>query len=435
MAQLHGSSELEEDDLPVDEDDDEEPKRTARRPRSAPPNVRRSRPRPIRRWRASGSKSPPPVDRNAEGYYRSGKRGRPAPIWRARDSLYFAPLVALAIIILLIVGVYGYTQNWPPAYVVESSSMQHGGSDHVGLINAGDLVLAQKIPTAQIVTYMVGMGRAYSTYGEYGDVILYSPNGQGGTPIIHRPLVYLDWNATSATFSIPELQGLPCGPGPNSTWSTSATLGGCSWNDLPNGTVLDLYRIGWQSVTVSVTLGSTTSGAHSGFLTMGDNNLACVGSVCRGEPDQGPPAISQIVEPGWVIGVARGMLPWVGSVKLLIDGNAGSVPAQSWQFLGITVAALIGAAFAVHYATRYTRPMDPRRAIEQEAREQEEDEESEDRGAHFWSRLSFRRPHRDDEEDIDAPAHRRKSRGGGRPKPVVRRSAKAHPPRQKGDRL
>ncbi|MBF6558531.1 MAG: S26 family signal peptidase, partial [Acidimicrobiales bacterium] len=290
------------------DDDADEPKPSSRHSTPArPTNVRRTRPRPIQGWRAAGSKAQPPTDREAEGYYRTGKRGKPSPSWRARDSLYFAPLVALAIIVILLVGVYGYTQNWPPVYVVESISMQHGGSDQVGLINAGDLVLAQKIPVSHVVTYMVGMERGYSTYGEYGDVILYSPNGQGGTPVIHRPLAYLDWNATSATFSIPELQGLPCGSGPNASYSTSGTLGGCAWNDLPNGTVLNLYRIGWRSATVTVTLGSSMSGSHSGFLTMGDNNVDCSTSPCRGEPDQGPAAISQIVEPGWVIGVARGM--------------------------------------------------------------------------------------------------------------------------------
>ncbi|MFZ0699189.1 MAG: hypothetical protein WAN74_03240 [Thermoplasmata archaeon] len=434
MARTPASSDLGEDDLTIDDEEEDEPKRPPRHPR--PTNVQRTRPRPIRGWRASGSKGEPPADRETKGYYRTGKRGKPSSTWRARDSLYFAPLVALAIIIILLVGVYGYAQNWPPVYVVESSSMQHGGSEQLGLINAGDLVLAQKIPVSQVVTYMVGMGRAYSTYGEYGDVILYSPNGQSGTPVIHRPLVYLDWNATSATFSIPELQGLACGSSPNATWSTSGTLGGCAWNNLPNGTVLNLYGVGWQSAIVSVTLGSATSGAHSGFLTMGDNNLDCSASPCRGEPDQSPAAISQIVEPGWVIGVARGMLPWVGSVKLLIDGNAGSVAPQSWQYLGITIAVLVGAAFALHYARRYVRPMDPRRAAEQEARDDAaEEEESEDRKKHFWSRLSFRHPPQDAEEDIDGAAIGRKRKGGGRPTPTVRRPPRTQPPRQKHERL
>jgi len=351
--------------------------------------------------------------------------------------MHFAPLVAVAIIIVLVVGVYGYTQNWPPVYVVESSSMQHGSADQVGVINVGDLVFAQKIAVPQIVTYIVGMGSGHSTYGEYGDVILYSANGQGGTPVIHRPIVDLDWNATTSTFSIPELQGLPCGSAPNATYSTTVpggTIAGCGWNDLPNGTGLALYRVGWQSAIVHVTLGSVTSGSHSGFLTMGDNNLDCTTSPCQGEVDQGTAAISQIVEPGWVIGVARGMIPWVGSLKLLVEGNAGAVPAQSWQFLGITVAVIVGAAFAIHYATRFIRPMDPRRAAQQEAEEEDEEAESEDRGKRFWSRFSLHRGEKD-AEDIDAPASRRKSRGGGRPKPSVRRAKGASPPKKPDDRL
>lgn len=436
MARTRASADLDEDDLTIDDDEEEgEPKPSSRHSKPPrPTRVRHTRPRPIRGWSAKGSRRDPEDGRETEGYYRSGKRGTRARTWRARDSLYFAPLVALAVIVILLVGVYGYTQNWPPVYVVESSSMQHGGSDQVGLINTGDLVLAQKTAASQVVTYMVGMTRGYSTYGEYGDVLLYSANGQSGTPIIHRPLVYVDWNASSASFSVPELQGLPCGTAPNADYSTTP-FGGCAWNDLPNGTVLTLYHVGWRSATVPITLGSSTSGSHSGFVTMGDNNLDCSSSPCKGEPDQGPAAISEIVEPGWAIGVARGMIPWVGAVKLLIDGDAGLVPAQSWQFLGITIAALIGLAFALHYATRYVRPMDPRRAAEAERKEEEAEEEaeSEDHGKRFWSRLSFHRA--DDDEDIDAPAPKRKKKGGGRPKPTVRRGTKSKPPKDEGDSL
>ncbi len=425
-----------EDDLTVDDSEEEGSKPSPRGPKSSrPSNVRSTRLPPIRRWRSSESEPDSSEAPGEEGSPRTGKRGRPPQRWRARDSLYFAPLVALAIIIVLVVGAYGYTQNWPPVYVVESSSMQHGSADQVGAINAGDLVFAQKVPASQIVTYVVGMGSGHSTYGEYGDVILYSANGQGGTPVIHRPLVYVDWNSSTSTFSIPELQGLACGSSPNATYSTSSTSGGCGWNDLPNDTVLTLNRIGWQSATVRVTLGSVTSGSHSGFLTMGDNNLACAASPCQGEIDQGPAAISQIVEPGWVIGVARGMIPWVGSLKLLVEGNAGTVPTQSWQFLGLTVAVLIGAAFAIHYAVRVTRPMDPRRAAQQEAAEEEAEEaDSEDRGKRFWSRFSFHREKKD-EEDIDAPASRRKFKGGGRPKPSVRRAKDSGPSKKDDDRL
>ncbi len=76
--------------------------------------------------------------------------------FRARDSLWFEPVIAVCILVLLLASLFAYTQNWPPIYVVESDSMQHGPDDHLGLINTGDLILAQNIPTSDIVTYEVG---------------------------------------------------------------------------------------------------------------------------------------------------------------------------------------------------------------------------------------------------------------------------------------
>src|SRR5208283_5261250 len=80
-----------------------------------------------------------------------------------------------------------------------------------GLRRRGDLVLAQKVPLSGITSYEAGARTGYSTYGEYGDVILYWPNGQGSTPIIHRAILYLEWNPNSFSYNATDLTGLPCG--------------------------------------------------------------------------------------------------------------------------------------------------------------------------------------------------------------------------------
>jgi signal peptidase len=339
-------------------------------------------------------------------------------------------LVALAIIVLLLVSLWAYTQNWPPIYVVESNSMQHAPGDQLGLIYAGDLILAQKSTIPSATTYYAGVQTGYSTYGEYGDVLLYYPYGLStGTPIIHRAILYL--NYVSSGYTIPDLFGLPCGNASNALYSVSTTPNHCL--PIPS-TVLtgsvSLYHVGWQSVSVSIDLGSM--GGHSGFLTMGDNNF----QNGVGTPDQ--PILSSLVEMAWIVGVARGILPWFGAFKLLISGNAGNVSPQSWEFLGITVVAVVLLAFGIHYALRAE-------GIEDERRKQEEEEEAEDRTKSEKEATATGgiRPWRTDEEgndETEAPRHRwpfgrrpsemRSARG--RPRPRVRKDSPDEYSRRRG---
>ncbi len=453
MSRARGPSRSdEEDDLDDAEDDEEAAEPPRRRRPLSPRRSRDSRRGPPRRWRgpADGEdeeedeeevRDPPPTWRG------SGPRKRFPVFWRARDSLYFEPLVGLAIIVVLLVSLFAYTGNWPPVYVVESNSMQHGSSDVLGLINTGDLVLAQKVSTTGITTYVVGLTTGYSTYGEYGDVLLYYPNGDtGATPIIHRAILYLQWNAGAppggGSYSAPELANLPCG-GPNAVYATPGTPGNCGATDLTGA--LELFHIGWRSATVNISdLSAPALGGHSGYLTMGDGNVNCSGSgsACTGEPDQGGasvPQISTLVEPGWIIGVARGMVPWFGALKLLLVGNTVDVPAQSWQFLGLTIAGVILLAFGIHFALRVEGIETPLRKEEDEETRaaHEESESREDRPTHHWFRSSRRsREEEDDEDELEpAPTHSHRSPATeraratiparrSRPRPKVRRPAR-----------
>jgi signal peptidase I len=360
-------------------------------------------------------------------------------------------LVAVAIIVLLLVGLYAYTQNWPPVYVVESDSMQHGPTDVLGVINTGDLVLAQRVPTDQITPYVVGVSTGYSTYGEFGDVILYSANGQGATPIIHRAILFLQWDNLTLSYNATELSGLKCGSAPGAIYATTGTHNDCGVTDL-TGT-LDLYHIGWRSVNVSIDLNSSLLGRHSGFLTMGDNNLlptGCTTNCAQGLPDQ-VDGLSELVEPNWIVGVARGMLPWFGAIKLVLEGNAAAVPSQSWQFLGLTVVGLILLAFGIHYALRVEGIEDERRKEEDAARAEAAAAESgpreEGRGRRFLRALRpwGRSDEAEEDEDPEPRPRPRTSQTGspsggrhrGRPSPKVRRAEKLkrHKPARKDDDL
>ena len=323
---------------------------------------------PVRRWKASADDDPfdDEIDDRPKG-----RREKVPVFWRARDSLYFEPLVALAILAVLLVSLFAYTSNWPPVYVVESNSMQHGSGDHLGVLNAGDIVLAEKVPFGSIVTFEAASQTGFSTYGLLGDVILYYPNGTtSATPIIHRAILYLQYNA-NGSYSAMGLDRSRCGTGGTFQYFSQTTVGQCVVSDLRSPDNLTLFNVGGRTVTVNFATESVQLGAHSGFLTLGDNNTY---------PDQLPPSgslfvLSTLVEPGWVIGVARGLIPWFGALKLLLDGNSNKVPTASWEFLGLTIAGVIFAGAGLHYILKRRHEEERWTQIREERREKAKDKD------------------------------------------------------------
>ncbi len=354
-----------DDDLDdLEEDADRSEKRARGRRGAASRRASALHPAPVRRWAGSGD-----VDDEGDPAEPAARKGRRPPVfWRARDSLYFEPLVALAIVAVLLASLFAYTSNWPPVYVIESNSMQHGSGDHLGALNAGDVVLAQKAPQSSIVTYVQGIRQGYSTYGESGDVLLYHPNGNPSvTPIIHRAIIYLQYDAHTQAYNATGLAGLPCGTQAGAVYATPGTTGECETTELKGD--LELFHLGGRPTAIDISLNPSTGlGAHSGYITLGDNMTS------NTVVDQQGLAISSLVEPDWVIGVARGMIPWFGALKLLLDGNSALVPKASWEFMGLTIAGVILAAAGIHFLLRRRGVVSPQRRREEELEEITEDD-------------------------------------------------------------
>lgn len=75
---------------------------------------------------------------------------------------------------------------WTPMVAVESGSM----TPHIQI---GDIIFVQSIDRTQIITYETGKETGYTSFDDYGDVILYKPKGmEGVTPIIHRAMYYVE---------------------------------------------------------------------------------------------------------------------------------------------------------------------------------------------------------------------------------------------------
>ncbi len=178
-----------------------------------------------------------------------------------RDIIFVVAVVAIfASVSHLALGL------WAPMVAVESGSM-------IPHIEVGDIIFVQSIDRTQIITYEEGENINYTSFGEYGDVILYKPNGiEGVTPIIHRAMYYVEQGA-------PMWQGGPPAP-------------------------------------------------HAGYITKGDNVITnpaydqCLGSGagCEGmfglrDPEGRP---MQPVKKEWIIGVARFYrIPLLGYVSII----------------------------------------------------------------------------------------------------------------------
>ncbi len=270
--------------------------------------------------------------------------------------------IAVAVIIMAVIlgAIWAYTQVWPPLVVVESSSMQHGDrTSYVGVIDTGDLVLVQTAPArSDVVTYLQGRASGYTTYGEYGDVIIFRIyNSPGETPIIHRAIMSVIPNGTDAA-NVPDLAGLP-----TSEWQ------GINRTDQPTNSPYGLKSVWIRGMGYNHDLNITFdlsyfAGVMSaeplarrgpGYITMGDNNAyhhCIVKDPCNSIPYDTTwfPIQSDI------IGHARGEIPWFGLIKLLISPAPGSccnswgdssAPRNSWDSLAISLVFLIALPFIV----------------------------------------------------------------------------------------
>jgi signal peptidase I len=245
--------------------------------------------------------------------------------------------IAVAIVIVIILGLFAYSGIWPPLVVVESESMQHSDdTSYIGVIDTGDLVVVKTVSSlSEIKTYVSSLNEGYKTYGDYGDVVIYNRDGSAlAKPVIHRAIVELEYNSTSYSFDVPSLANVP-----TDKWSVGGQHSG-QWWDLTSS--LEIYHVGYRDQTITITLSSLLSyyesngiAPHGGLITKGDHNLLY---------DQSPMAniAHQPVIAEWIVGEARGEIPWFGLIKLWAGGNMpAQTPENSKTDLILTIAVII----------------------------------------------------------------------------------------------
>lgn len=259
--------------------------------------------------------------------------------------------IALIVVALILGSLFLYTGNWPPMVVVESGSMQHSSTyAYLGDLNIGDVVLVKKVSTSsQVSTYVSGEASGYSTYGEYGNVIIYRPYGSTGvTPIIHRAILYIEYNSTGGGYDVPSLAKIPA-----SQWYVMSP-GGNTHITYNVKYDIKLLNVGYPHTAVIIPISSFIGKAdYSGFVTMGDHNHAVYGENAT---DQALSIFPLPVKTQWIDGIAVGDMPYVGLLKLFLSGGIpAATPANSIDALIVIIVAVIAAPIAADLLVGYLR--------------------------------------------------------------------------------
>nr|AIF07520.1 signal peptidase I (SEC11, sipW) [uncultured marine group II/III euryarchaeote KM3_203_F09] len=235
--------------------------------------------------------------------------------------------IAIGSVVVVFLLTFAYSGNWPPMVVIESGSMEHDnnslyaepGYTHLGTIDTGDLVIVKEAGKKNIVTYLEGKNTGYEKYGDYGDVIVYYKNGireKDGlpvTPVIHRAMFWVDVDIENKTYHVPE-------------------AGRTFYSEIDLGQFGDEKLVGIieeQALQNSgyVTKGDSSGNPHPDQMTHTDINRNKV----------------QPVNPDWVVGMARGELPWFGLIKLRVTqpDNYEQAPPGCRGMLGFSIMLIL----------------------------------------------------------------------------------------------
>lgn len=191
-------------------------------------------------------------------------------------------------IVLLVGGLlFGISGVWPPMVAIESGSMEPN-------IQTYDLVLVTEpgrlAPDAAdengIVTLRDGEANGYTSFNNPGSVVVFDEPAEVGPPVIHRPHFSVD-------------------RGEN--WIQTADKA------YTNGQTCDELE--------------TCPAPRDGYITKGDNN---------GGYDQ-VNGVAPVVDAGWITGIARLRIPYLGWIRLAFTGQAilgPTVPLSSIAIIG-----------------------------------------------------------------------------------------------------
>ncbi len=250
----------------------------------------------------------------------------------ARDLLWVVVVVGcIALALYLICG------TWPAIVTVESGSME----PHM---NIGDLVVVvQQDRFGPIQTWEEAHATGYQKFGDYGDVIIYRPDGvtdfwasigllplSSEHPIIHRAMTWVNEGSPQPSYLNPyggkvtPVEYIPLATSNSTTYGyyllypENATLPeNVSENaqGLAFGTAGAKYFLPEQYVVQNQGyIQYAAPAVNSGYITKGDNNPVSDEGYLTIDDNQ----TIEPVEKNWVVGKALFTIPLVGLLPLHI---------------------------------------------------------------------------------------------------------------------
>jgi signal peptidase len=269
------------------------------------------------------------------------------------------------IILGIIIGIlWAYTGQMPPVVLVESNSMMHGVDSRLGNMDTGDLVLSKSVDGRNsIKTYIEGQKDDYRRFNAYGDVISFKKNGGTDTPIIHRAIVWVEYNASGHNV-IPECQEYG-----------SFDVPSLNLYDVTEFKIKD-YELSQYELEINLNkvikdFREKNVKPHGGFITKGDNNP----NIDQGSLKDSKGNPLRPVKMEWILGKADGEIPWLGLIKLYITGQnnepQSEPPRSSVNMFVMCLALIVCILMLIHFLFIH------RERQKRRQKEQEEDKKAE----------------------------------------------------------
>lgn len=185
-------------------------------------------------------------------------------------TISFAKDIVIGIsIVIVIVGIFFLISGvWPPFVAIESGSMEPHMSegDLVYLVEYDRFGSYDGVGDTNLVTTELGEEIGHIAFGKPGDVVVFKPDGEDGTPIIHRLHLWVEE--------------------------------GENWYDRANPDYIGDHD--------SCEALPDCPAPHDGFITKGDHNSGY--DQVNGQ--------TTVVKPEWIEGKAQVRLPWLGHLRL-----------------------------------------------------------------------------------------------------------------------
>lgn len=228
-------------------------------------------------------------EQNAQvGDQRQPPSGRPesASLWTRFRTAETGPLlflreVTISVGFVFVLGLllFGVSGVYPPMVAVESESMEPNIDqyDLILVTEPGRFAPDTADETGVVTAESVSEG-GYESFNNPGSVIVYDDPNSYGSPIIHRAHFFVEENE--------------------------------NWYDRANPDYVSAENCDELQYCPA---------PHAGYITKGDNQ------VSNGQYDQAN-GIAPVVRPGWITGIAKLRVPYLGYVRLALTGAASFGP-------------------------------------------------------------------------------------------------------------